>query len=228
MSSHSSCKNITVWSDIGCPWATLALHTLHEAARRQSVAIMIDHRAFPLELFNRRSTPKDILDAEIVAIAGLIPDLGWRAWTGDLWTYPVTTLPALEAVQVAKHPDIGGFRGSDQLDTALRRAFYIESRCISIHAVIIEIAKKCSLVDGDRLAYAMAHGQGRAAVYTDWQNAGRERVVGSPHLCVGQTMLHNPGASYMWTAPPGRGFPRFDSYSVSWADQIVSSLLDKE
>jgi predicted DsbA family dithiol-disulfide isomerase len=41
---------VTVWSDIGCPWAGLALHTLHDAATECSVDLLIDYRVFPLEL----------------------------------------------------------------------------------------------------------------------------------------------------------------------------------
>lgn len=99
---------ITVWSDIGCPWATLALHTLHAAAAQRGAELLIDHRAFPLELFNREPTPKPIIDVELVAIAGLRPELDWRPWPGPDSTYPVTMLPALEAVQAAKNPAVGG------------------------------------------------------------------------------------------------------------------------
>ena len=217
---------VTVWSDIGCPWATLALHTLHRVAERRREKVAVDHRAFPLELFNRRATPKDILDAEIVAIAGLVPELGWRLWSAASATYPVTTLPAMEAVQAAKDPTIGGLPASDQLDTALRQAFYAQSRCISLHSVILEVAEECDLVDHGKLEEALAHGAGRAAVYTDWQEAGSKGVRGSPHLLTRSLTVHNPGAVYAWTAPPGRGFPRLESYDTAWADELFDPAVD--
>ncbi len=49
---------MTVWSDLGCPWATLALHTLRASAAERGQELVIDHRAFPLELFNREPTAK--------------------------------------------------------------------------------------------------------------------------------------------------------------------------
>jgi hypothetical protein len=83
------------------------LHTLRSAAEDRGQDVLIDHRAFPLELFNRMSTPKSIVDAEMVVIAGRRPELGWRPWSAADHTYPVTTLPAMEAVQVAKHLTLG-------------------------------------------------------------------------------------------------------------------------
>lgn len=62
---------VTVWSDIGCPWATLALHTLHAEASARGQQITVIHRAFPLELFNRMPTPKFIVDATEPASAAV-------------------------------------------------------------------------------------------------------------------------------------------------------------
>ena len=64
--------NVTVWSDVGCPWATLALHTLHDAAVRAGATLDVTHRCFPLELFNEVPTPKGLLDVEMAGIAGLV------------------------------------------------------------------------------------------------------------------------------------------------------------
>jgi predicted DsbA family dithiol-disulfide isomerase len=72
---------ITVWSDIACPWATLALRA---AAHNRGRDVLIDHRAFPLELFNKMPTPKLIIDAEIVAIASSQAELGLRMWADTL------------------------------------------------------------------------------------------------------------------------------------------------
>src|SRR5690348_8125180 len=81
---------VTLWSDLSCPWATLALHTLHAAAATRGQRLVIDHRAFPLELFNRMPTPRYIVDAEIVAIAGHGLGPRWRPWHAAGSTYPVT------------------------------------------------------------------------------------------------------------------------------------------
>ncbi|MGH3761839.1 DsbA family oxidoreductase [Actinophytocola sp.] len=217
---------VTVWSDIGCPWATLALHTLRAAATERDVDVRIDHRAFPLELFNDAPTPKYILDVEIVAIAGLRPEVGLRPWSASESTYPVTMLPALEAVQAAKDPAIGGLAGSDELDAALRKAFYTDSRCISIPSVILEVAKECSRIEIDALSAALADGTGRREVYRQWETAKGPRIQGSPHLfTVDGYAAHNPGVDYHWTQPPPRGgVPRFDAYDRDWAGGLLDRI----
>ncbi|HEV7726502.1 MAG TPA: hypothetical protein VGO74_06205 [Modestobacter sp.] len=222
---NASPGTVTVWSDIGCPWASLALHTLHDRAAGRGQELLVDHRAFPLELFNRRGTPKLIVDGEVVAIAGLRPELGWRPWTEPDSTYPVTTLPPMEAVQAAKDPVVGGLIGSDELDGALRRAFYAEGRCISVHSVILDVAEECSHVDAAALADALARGAGRREVYDQWAVARGREVQGSPHLfAAGGTALHNPGVVYHWTEPPPLGFPRLDEYDHQWADHLLDHL----
>jgi predicted DsbA family dithiol-disulfide isomerase len=223
---------LTFWSDIGCPWATLALHTLGKRAQERGVALQIDHRAFPLELFNRIPTPKVLVDAEIVAIAGTLPELGWRMWSGAEYTYPATLLPALEAVQAAKDPAVGGLAASAELDVALRRAYFVESRCISVHPIILEIAEDCPQVDAPALGEALAAGRGRAQVYQQWHVAEGPRIQGSPHLFTADGYAeHNPGASHRWTDRPpldfpvqSHGFPVLDSYRPEWADELLDRL----
>ncbi|XBB67835.1 DsbA family protein [Nocardioides sp. WV_118_6] len=213
---------LTVWSDIGCPWATLALHTLHHRARERDVDLVVDHRAFPLELFNRRPTPKPVIDVEITAIAGLVPELGWRMWSRPDAEYAGTMLPALAAVQAAKQQGVGGLRASDELDTALRRAFYEDGRCISLHTEVLEVAEQCPTVFVPALDKALQRGEGIADVFAQWHTAGELPVQGSPHLFLGDRYAeHNPGATYHWTAPPGTGFPRFDQYDEKWADAVL-------
>jgi predicted DsbA family dithiol-disulfide isomerase len=224
---------VTVWSDIGCPWASLALHTLELTAKDRAIDLVIDHRAFPLELFNRSPTPKELLEAELIAIAGHLPHLGWQLWNASTSSYPVTMLPALEAVQAAKDPRVGGLRASQQLDTALRHAFYVESRCISIHPVILDIAATCHHVDHAALADALARGDGRSQVYRQWHTAQGARVEGSPHLFASDDRYaaHNPGATYHWTARPPlgfplepHGFPVLEDYDREWASQLLDVI----
>ncbi|CAL9557623.1 hypothetical protein [Streptomyces sp. enrichment culture] len=67
-------RPVTVWSDLGCPWATLALHTLRTAARAREQDLLIDHRAFPLELFNHQPTPKYV-ESRCVSVPSEILDV---------------------------------------------------------------------------------------------------------------------------------------------------------
>lgn len=214
---------VTIWSDIGCPWASLALHTLQTRADERHMDLVVDHRAFPLELFNKRPTPKSIIDVEVTAIAGLVPSVGWRLWTGTESEYVVSTLPAMAAVQAAKLSRVGGLRASSELDAALRHAFYVDNRCIAIHDEILTAASGCAALDVAALESALEDGAGIAQIYQQWHTAQKLPVQGSPHLFVtDQYAEHNPGVDYHWTAPPGDGFPRFDAYDTSWADVILN------
>ncbi|HEY9371977.1 DsbA family oxidoreductase, partial [Streptomyces sp.] len=207
---------VIAWSDLGCPWASLALHTLRAAAVERGQDLLIDHRAFPLELFNRQPTPKHIVDAEVVMLGAHRPELGWRLWNAPAWEYPSTVLPAMEAVQAAKAPEVGGLRGSDQLDAALRRAFYTEHRCIAVHSVILDIAADCPDVDAAALEAALARGAGRREVYEQWHEAQGPEIQGSPHFfATGGYAAHNPGATYVFTGDLyDGGFPRLDHYDA--------------
>ncbi|WP_372410922.1 DsbA family protein [Streptomyces luteireticuli] len=217
---------VTVWSDIGCPWASLALHTLRAAARARGRELLVDHRAFPLELFNAEPTPKYIVEPEVIVIGALRPELGWRVWSGREADYPSTTLPAMEAVQAAKAPEVGGLRASDELDAALRHAFYAESRCISVLPVILEIAGDCPAVDARALGDALARGAGRAEVFGQWRTARGPDIAGSPQLFApGGWSAHNPGARFTWTGDPRTGgLPRLTAYSPRWAEELLESL----
>ena len=216
---------VTVWSDVGCPWASLALHVLRSTIKGSGAPILIDHRAFPLELFNKRSTPKPITDAEVVAIAGMVEGLEWRQWAAPDWTFIATTLPALEAVQVAKDPAIGGLAASDQLDAELRRAFFSDHLCISVIPTILEVAERCPLVNVARLSEAMKTGRGRAAIYDQWVVAQREEVVCSPHVFAASGFAQaNPGVTYRWLGEPETGFPRLETYDPAWAVQLIDEV----
>lgn len=166
---------LAVYSDIGCPWATLAIHRLLRLRDAMGVDVRVEHRVFPLELVNRRATSRRMLDAEVAVIAGAVPDAGWRPWSGPLDAYPVTTLPAMEAVQAVAAGQ--GLEAAETLDLALRRAMFVESRCISLVPVILEVAQAADGVDGDLVEEALGDGRTRHLV-----RLAPEGVTGSPHV----------------------------------------------
>lgn len=197
---------VLVYSDVGCPWAYLAVHRLRATRSRLGLddVIVLDHRAFPLELVNREPTPWALLGSEIPVIAGLDPDAGIHVWDGHPATWPVTTLPAMEAVQAAKQQDL---RASERLDVALRRAFFAEGRCISLRHVILEAAAEAD-VDVAALEEALDTGTARRRVIDNWRVAQDEDVTGSPQLFLPDgSEVHNPGIEIDWTAEQGSGFP---------------------
>ena len=184
---------IVVFSDIGCPWAHVAVWRLHDARRRLGLeaTVAFDHRAFPLELFNSQPTPRDELAVEWEACAALTPRAGWQAWSAADWAWPATMLPPMEAVQAAKEQ---GLAASEQLDRGLRRAFWGESRCVSLRHVILEVAAECEAIDLEALAAAMDSGRARPLLFEQYGVAQTDAVNGSPHLFVADgTNVENPG-----------------------------------
>lgn len=200
-------KTILVYADITCPWAHLAVYRLHRARSKLDLddEVRLDLRSFPLELFNEQATPKNILDAEISVAGGLDPDAGWQMWQRPESEYPVTSLPALEAVQAAKEQ---GALASEQLDRRLRVGFFAESRVISLRHEILDLAGECEAVDAARLAEALDSGRARTAVMEQRTAAEGDEVDGSPHVFLPDgTDVHNPGIEMEWEGEHGKGFP---------------------
>jgi predicted DsbA family dithiol-disulfide isomerase len=201
---------IVVFADIACPWSHVAVHRLHaaRAAAGRDGELVFDMRAFPLELFNERPTPKRTLDAETPVAGALAPEAGWQMWARRDYEYPVTTLLALEAVQAAKEQ---GLRASEQLDRALRAAFFGASKSISMRHVVLEVAGGCAAVDAAALRDALDDGRARRRVLEQFEKAD-EAVRGSPHLFLPDgSDHHNPGVRIRWQGAHGRGFPVVES-----------------
>jgi predicted DsbA family dithiol-disulfide isomerase len=211
---------VTIWSDVGCPWASLLVWRLH--ARRAALGlegtVRFDHRCFPLELFNERPTPRAIVDAEVEALAPLVPDAGWRAWWRDDSAYPVTTLPALEAVQAAKAQ---GPEVEERLDLALRQAFWRDARCVSLRHEILAAAESAG-VDVAALTEALDSGTARRAVIDDWLAARDGAAEGSPHVFLPDgTGVVNPGVEQHWEGPKPGGKPVVDRDDPGALDDLL-------
>ncbi|MEV6412773.1 DsbA family protein [Kribbella sp. NPDC051718] len=198
---------IVVYSDIWCSFAHLAVHRLHTTRARLGLEgqVGFDHHAFPLELLNGHSSPRPGTDSEVSAIGRLDPEAGWKLWQAPDWTYPTTTVPALEAVQAAKEQ---GLAASEALDLALRKTFWVESRCISLRSVLLEVAAETGAVDVDRLAEALDDGRARKLVMADFAVSQTNAVQCSPHLFLADgTNAANPGVEVHYTDAYGTGFP---------------------
>ncbi len=219
---------VVVFADIGCPWAHLAVYRLHETRARLGLQdrVRFDIRAFPLEFFNTQPTPKLVLEAETVAVGTLAPRAGWQLWQEPDHRYPVTTLPALEAVEAAKEQ---GLRASEQLDRALRTAFFGASRTISMRHVIEEVALGCSELDTPKLMEALDDGRARRAVMDQAQVAQGDLVQGSPHLFLPDgTNVHNPGIEMHWEGEHGKGFPLIESDDPAIYEQLLQRAAGDE
>lgn len=188
---------IVVYSDIACPWARIIVHRLHRARRDvgADTEIAVDHRAFPLELVNDRPTDKRLLDAELPVCMELEPDARWSLDPRP-WEYPVSTLPALEAVQAAKAQ---GAALSEQLDLALRDAMFGDWRCISVFPVVLDVAATVDDLDPDALWAEIESGRPRAEVLHHHRLGHSDAIPGSPTLVLPDgSVHHNPGIEFHW------------------------------
>ena len=216
---------IVVWSDIACPWATLAVHRLQHERRRLGLEgqVVLDHRAFPLELVNGRCTPRKILSAEVPVVGALAAEFGFQVWQAPDSEWPVTTLPALEAVQAAK---VQSLEASEALDLALRRAMFAESRCISMRHVVLDVAQSVAEVDRAALEAALDDGRARHAVVEQWHAAVDGPVKGSPHLFLSDGRDEpNPGITMHWEGEHGRGFPVVDKDEPSIYEELLQQSV---
>ncbi|WP_411075055.1 DsbA family protein [Streptomyces sp. cmx-4-7] len=198
---------VTVFSDIWCSFAHIAVHRLHTTRARLGLEerVSFDLRAFPLELLNDAPSPRPGTDSEVARMAAPEPAAGWQLWQAKDWLYPSTTLPALEAVLAAKEQ---GPRASEQLDLGLRRAFWAESRCVSHRKVILDVAAETGAVDVDALAGALDDGRARRALSDQAALSRTDRVDCSPHLFLSDGSDHaNPGIDVRWEGAYGIGWP---------------------
>ena len=193
---------IVVYSDLGCPWANLAVHRLSRTLLDKGLdrEISIDHRAFSLELMNDRPIPSDVLNAEIPTLRELEPSAPWPAGPGP-WRFTTSTLVALDAVQAAKEQSV---EASVRLDKAFRRAMIVDLAQLETPQQVIEVARNVDGLDVDALDDALRAGRGRTAVRRHTAESQTDLVTGSPTLILPDGSAHpNPGISMHWEDRPG-------------------------
>lgn len=191
---------VTIYSDITCPWAAVAVHRLRAARDRLGLDVSFDPRAWPLEWVNDHGTPQGIVTTESVVLAAHEPEL-FSAWRGDTW--PSTVLPAFELVAAARR--VGGVAAAEAVDTALRTRFFRHSADIALRHELRTAAQEAG-VDADAVMAVWGTEPVRAAVAADFAASAGVPVQGSPQIVWpdGST-THNPGMTdHRWV----RGIPR--------------------
>jgi predicted DsbA family dithiol-disulfide isomerase len=168
---------IELYSDLHCPYAYLTMYRLRQLRVDYKGRITIIHRSLALEYVNQRSTPKNIIEAETPILMLEELDIPYHPWHRPLTEWPVTMWPAFEAVKCAEQQ---GTEAADDLDWAIRQAFFAESRCISMRHVLFELAEEVGLEMG---SFAAAFDSGiakrrvLAEAQTGWETL---KVEGSP------------------------------------------------
>jgi predicted DsbA family dithiol-disulfide isomerase len=209
---------IEMWSDLLCPFAYVGLLRLRRARSRLGLDVRIEHHTFPLELFNGPH-PRRGTDTEAVGLGQIEPEAGFRVWTAADDLYPHTVLLAAEAVHAASAQSLAA---GEELDLALRRAFWTESRSISHRQVILDVAAAIPPVDVDELTAALDDGRHRKQVMADFAVAGSDAIPASPTLLFADgTAVTNPGIEVHWEGPWAQGFPIVDAHDPGVYDELL-------
>lgn len=181
---------MTVYSDIHCPWATLAVHRLRAARDAQGLDVLFDQRAWPLEWVNGAGTPRKIVEPESIALTSHEPALFGR-FQGSSW--PSTFLPAFELVAAARR--VAGLGAAEAVDYRLRVAFFAESMDLSVRSGLAEALQPLAdELDVDAVMHAWDTQAVRADVGADYVKSKELPIQGSPQIFWpdGSTS-HNPG-----------------------------------
>jgi len=200
---------VEIWSELHCPWATVAVHRLRAARDRHGLDIVFDPRPWPLEWVNGRGTPRHVVEAEVALLGNHEPELfsrfAWWAGKPGKAAWPSTFLPAFELVAAARRE--GGPAAAERVDAAVRRQFFTEGRDVSIR-VELEAAAKAADVDAEAVLRRWERENVRADVFDDYERSRALPIQGSPQVCWpdGSTS-HNPGIVNLRFE---RGLPRFD------------------
>lgn len=197
MAIHVEPGTVVLYTDVACPWATLALHRFYAARTEAGLEeeVRVDHRLFLLEDVDRAPLSRSHVEAELPVLAGLAPDVGWQPWRGDAAAWPVTTLLANEAVHAAKAQ---GPAAAEQLDLALRHALFVAGRTVSLLHEVLDVAAGCPGVDAGVLQEALDDGRARGPMMRDYRTH-RGEVRGSPHFFLADgSDVFNPGLELSW------------------------------
>ena len=154
--------------------------------------VRIAWRALSLEWKNNKSTPKDIVDAEILLMARQELELPIGAWQAPEWQYPVTLLPAFEALGCAERQ---GEQQGWEFSWRVRRAFFEQSRNVAMRHVLLELAAESGL-DVARFRHDWDSGTERRRALEESVRGWEElKVAGSPTFVLPSgRQIHNPGA----------------------------------
>ncbi len=134
---------VELFSDLHCPHAYVTRFRLQRVAETIPGEVRFRSRCLSLELAQENPTPKHILDVETPMLATLENDLPYQPWPeGKTSSWPVTFLPAFEAVKAAEALDD---EKAWELDWRIRTAFFDEHRCVSMRHVLVELAREVGL-----------------------------------------------------------------------------------
>lgn len=169
--------SIAMYADLACPYAYVSAYRLRKLHEEGRAPVVIVHKSLALEYVNREPTPKPLLERELPVLVREEPGIPYQPWQRPESEWPVTMWPAFEAVKCAEQQSL---ELADELDWALRVAFFAQSRCLSLRHVLLDLAQNIGL-DLARFTEDFDQGVTKYQVLQEAQE-GWERlhVAGSP------------------------------------------------
>lgn len=224
---------IRMFADIGCPYSYLAAFRARRVLPEFGGSVELEPVCLPIEIPDKKATPKRILDAETGIVLLEEPDIPYTPWTRASSEWPVTMLPAFEAVKCAQRQ---GLDRAVELDWRLREAFFGESRCVSLRHVILDVAKRADL-DMEPFTELFDSGACRAEVMAEstegWQRLNL-RMTPTFVLASGKR-FENPAAPKVHLdesrnhrvvridPAPAQGEAALDAYREMFQEALVSA-----
>ncbi|MDF1594722.1 MAG: DsbA family protein [Acidimicrobiia bacterium] len=203
---------LRIWSDLRCPWAYIATVRLHRMRDHLSAdEVMFEHRAYPLELTESGLRSEQEARAEL-AVAAQLESSAFSLYDNPTW--PTSYLTAFEAQKwgYSLSQEVG-----EQLDFALRKAFFMHGHDLSMRSEILTVARTEQL-PVDQLTKALDDGHFRKAVMTDFEEATNIDIEGSPQVVLPDGATHhNPGTTIRWQ----RGLPIIESDHPSVYEELI-------
>jgi len=142
------------------------------------------------------------------------------AWRDEEW--PTTVLPAFELVKAAEEQ---GLQAAERLDLAMRRAFFLEHRNLSLRTAVLAVAAEQPDLDQTALLDAFDSGRTRRVVLREYDEVNRRGVEGSPEVYLpGGKRVHNPGFTKRWT----HGIPRVLSEDRTVYERLLRAVTSDE
>lgn len=129
---------LLMYSDPHCPYAYLAAYRLRKVLPEFRGRVVVQHKSLPIELVTERPTPKPVLDNETPIILLEEPGIPYAPWHRPESEWPVTLMPAFEAIKCAERQ---GLAEAHELDWLIREAFFAGSRCVAMRHVLLELAE---------------------------------------------------------------------------------------
>ncbi|MDX1524152.1 MAG: DsbA family protein, partial [Anaerolineae bacterium] len=217
MMTKNTPVKIDLYADLHCPYAYLTAYRLRQLRDEYAGKITIVHRCLSLEYINRRPTPKTIINEETPILMLAEPEIPYRPWKGKLTHWPVTMWPAVEAVKCAEKQ---GPALANDLDWAIRKAFFAENQCISMRHVLLDLARDAGL-DLARFTTDFDDGVTKRQVLQEAQKGWEElKVEGSP------TFVLPSGEQFPYLALPKVKLNRQQNYRATTVEPAPCSGQD--